>query len=125
MRRSAVSLVAALVIPLAMAAPAAVRSSEREVRSPQEVFASRCAYCHEAGGWGTRVLARRVPKGQAELRQRDSLPPALTTLVVRRGIGAMPPFTPTELSDEELQALAEWLASGAQTEPSAGPSPRR
>ncbi|MEN7535639.1 c-type cytochrome [Aurantiacibacter flavus] len=108
MRRSAL----AMVVVVAMALPAVVHSSEREVRSPQDIFADRCAYCHEAGGWGTRVLARRVPEGQAELRQRDNLPPALTMLVVRRGIGAMPPFTPTELSDAELEALAEWLASG-------------
>ena len=116
MRRSLLGLMGLAVI-WAIAVPAAVRSSERAERSPQELFAARCAYCHEAGGWGTRVLARRVPEGQAELRQRTSLPPALTTLVVRRGIGAMPPFTPTELSDDELQALAQWLAEEA--------SPRR
>ena len=112
MRRPAFGLVTTLVA--LMAVPAAVHSSEREVRSPQQVFAARCAYCHEAGAWGTRVLARRVPEGQAELRKRTSLPAALTTLVVRRGIGAMPPFTPTELSDDELHALAQWLEAEPQ-----------
>ena len=109
-------LVAALAIPLGAAVPSVVRSSDRPVRSPQEIFASRCAYCHEAGGWGTRVLARRVPEGQAELRKRTNLPPALTRLAVRRGIGAMPQFTPPELSDEELRALADWLAAGTASQ---------
>ena len=99
-----------LIALFAVAAQAAVSVPDRPSRPPEEIFASRCAYCHEAGGWGTRVLARRVREGEAELRKRTGLPAAYTQLVVRRGIGAMPQFTPTELSDEELEALAEWLA---------------
>lgn len=101
-------------IAIAAFAPVAAQSAGEASRSPQEVFSTRCAYCHEAGGWGTRLLARRVAAGQAELRKRSNLPAVYTTAVVRRGIGAMPQFTPTELSDEELAVLAEWLATPAE-----------
>lgn len=102
-------LLIAAGVMLAALAPVAVQSAGQGSRSPQDVFADRCAYCHEAGGWGTRVLARRVPDGEAELLKRSSLPAAYTAAVVRRGIGAMPQFTPTELTDEEIAALADWL----------------
>jgi mono/diheme cytochrome c family protein len=73
------------------------------------MFADSCIYCHDAGGWGTRSLARRVPPGEAELLNRKDLPAGFTRMVVRRGIGAMPPLTPTELTDAELDRLARWL----------------
>ena len=79
------------------------------IRTGPEIFAARCVYCHDARGWGTRSLARRVPEGQAELLQREVLPPALVQYAVRRGVGSMPQFTPTEISDAELAALADWL----------------
>ena len=96
---------------LAALVPIAAHSAGETARSPEEIYQTRCAYCHDSGGWGTRVLARRTAEGQAELLQRTDLPPAYTMLVVRRGIGAMPQFTPTELTDDELEALANWLES--------------
>lgn len=86
----------------------AARAQERE-RSAPEMFADSCIYCHDAGGWGTRSLARRVPPGEAELLKRKNLPAGLTRMVVRRGIGAMPPLAPTDLTDDELDRLARWL----------------
>jgi hypothetical protein len=50
-----------------------------------------------------------LPDGEAELLKRKNLPAALTRLAVRRGIGAMPPLTPTDLTDAELERLARWL----------------
>lgn len=78
-------------------------------RSPEALFAASCAFCHAQGGWGTRVLAARVPEGEAELLARRNLPAQYTTFVVRHGIGSMPQLTPTDLSDEELERLARWL----------------
>ncbi len=93
-----------------LAAPAAVSSATAGPRSAEAIFASRCAYCHDAGGWGTRALARRLPAGEpAVLLERANLPPPYTVAVVRRGLGAMPQFTPAELTDAELAALAQWL----------------
>lgn len=96
-------------LPLTAAAIALVARAQEPPRSPQELFASSCAYCHDSGGWGTRSLARRVPAGEAELLERRDLPAGFTRTVVRRGIGAMPPLTPTDLTEEELDWLARWL----------------
>ena len=95
----------------AAADPAAPVSPEAAAspRSGPEIFADTCVFCHDAGGWGTRSLARRTPAGRAELLQREVLPPALVRHAVRRGVGSMPQFTPTEISDEELEILATWL----------------
>lgn len=78
-------------------------------RTGEQIFAAKCVFCHDATGWGTRSLARRTPPGQSELLNRQVLPPALVIHAVRRGIGSMPQFTPTEISDEELALLAAWL----------------
>ncbi|MFC3099030.1 c-type cytochrome [Alteraurantiacibacter palmitatis] len=90
------------------AAPAPV-SAAALPRTGEQIFAAKCVFCHDATGWGTRSLARRTPPGQSELLNRQVLPPALVIHAVRRGIGSMPQFTPTEISDEELAILAAWL----------------
>ena len=94
---------------LALATATLGLNAQARQRSAPEIYAASCAYCHDAGGWGTRRLAARVPAGEAELLKRKDLPPAFTTLVVRRGIGPMPTLTPTDVTDEELDRLARWL----------------
>lgn len=81
--------------------------------SGEEIYNDKCVYCHSRRGWGTRVLSRRVPEGQAELAERALLPAAFTAAVVRQGIGSMPAFTPTDLSDEEIAVVAQWLEPGS------------
>lgn len=81
--------------------------------APEELFVQKCAHCHEADGWGSRNLAARVPPGEAELRKRKALPAAYVRYAVRYGIGSMPQFTPTDLSDADLDRLATWLESGS------------
>ncbi len=80
--------------------------------SGQDLFRERCGACHLEGGFGTRVLSRRVPEGQAELEKREILPAALTMAVVRQGIGSMPQIREAELSDADLQAIADYLENG-------------
>ena len=73
------------------------------------LFAANCAACHDARGFGTRVLTRRVPAGQAELIKRDSLPAPFVVAVVRNGLGAMPAFRVAELDDAQLALIAAYL----------------
>lgn len=84
-------------------------AAQERPRTAPEIFAATCVHCHDSGGWGTRALAPRVPAGEAALLKRKNLPAALTRLVVRRGIGSMPPLTPTDITDAELEQLARWL----------------
>lgn len=107
-----------LAIGSAFAIPT-VAANSADKWTPQTAYADRCARCHGPSGWGTRTLARRVPAGQAELTRRAQLPASYIAFVVRHGVGSMPQFTPTELTDGQLAELAAWLtrppaASGAK-----------
>lgn len=97
-------LAAALLLPTAWAS-----AGTGPAPDGQALFAQKCVQCHGAGRWATRALARRMPPARAELLARPSVPAALVKVVVRRGIGSMPQFTLTDLSDEELDRLARWL----------------
>lgn len=106
-------LISALALTGAIAAPAAVA----EVPAPppvagEQLYIEKCGLCHLPGGFGTRVLERRVPAGQALLQDRQSLPAAYTSAVVRRGIGSMPQIREAELDDAQLAAIATYLETG-------------
>jgi mono/diheme cytochrome c family protein len=75
----------------------------------ERLFAATCQYCHAANGWATRDLARRG-EAQATIDQRADLSPGLIRGVLRHGVGNMPAFTPTDLSDAQIDALIAWLA---------------
>lgn len=78
----------------------------------RDQFRQTCGGCHLAGGFGTRVLARRVPQGQAELENRTGLNADYVKLVVRHGMGSMPQIRRTELPDAQLDAIARYLEHG-------------
>ena len=96
------------------------------VRRGKEVFDARCRACHgtysKGAPPGNDALAPLVPgtfalglryKGQkpALLEERTDLTPQVIAVFVRRGgRGFMPPFRPTEVSDEDLKALGAYLA---------------
>ena len=79
------------------------------------VFGKWCAICHSAGPVypGTIALTERY-KGtdiSGVLTERKDLDPDYVKHVIRNGIFNMPNFRKTEISDAELDALAEFLAS--------------
>lgn len=71
-----------------------------------------CATCHGAGPGhpGTTALAAKY-KGKAPglLEERSDLTPQAVKLFVRRGTSIMPFFRKTEVSDTELDAIADYL----------------
>ena len=88
-------------------------------------FDHSCAPCHAKGPGddgremlpGTYALSLKyqgttVP---AALEDRTDLTPEAITVFVRMGTWSMPPFRKTELSDDEINAIAAYLAetSGA------------
>jgi len=104
---AAVSLVA---LP-ALAVAASDTGTAPAERAGEAQFRERCGGCHLADGFGTRVLERRVPDGQAELERRAGLTSQYITLAVRRGIGSMPAIREAELPDEELTEIAAYLGA--------------
>jgi mono/diheme cytochrome c family protein len=98
-----------LVAGVALQAQAPTRPAPVNGKS---LFQAQCAGCHLDRGFGTRVLSRRVPEGQATLEARKDLNADYVSMVVRRGIGSMPQFRKSELSDVELDAISTYLEKG-------------
>ncbi len=85
----------------------------------REIYAYWCAPCHGPGvglpGFdalpGTHQLALKYRGSDipAVLDERTDLVPAFIKTIVRQGVSFMPQFRKTEISDEELDALAAYL----------------
>ena len=76
----------------------------------EALYVEHCISCHGPNGMGTGLLARRVQP--ALLEARDNLPAAYVVVAARQGIGNMPAIPRGEVSDDELKAIAEYLAAG-------------
>lgn len=87
---------AAAAIGMSVAASAQA-SYEVEPRDPQFIYDRTCGYCH-GHNIGPIILGR-------------NLPAPVISAIVRSGNGAMPAFKPTEITDAELAALAEWIST--------------
>ncbi len=72
------------------------------------LFHEKCAMCHGPIGMGTGLLERRVQP--AELEKRDNLMVDYVITFARNGLGNMPAIPRGEASDEQLRAIAEYLA---------------
>ncbi len=101
---------ALLIAAALLAAPLA--ASGQPALDGRALFHTRCGMCHEAGGMGTGLLARRVQP--PELEKRSKLNPDYVFQFARRGLGNMPPIARGEVSDAELRAIAAYLAAGPQ-----------
>ena len=76
----------------------------------EALYVEYCAMCHTANGMGTGLLARR--RDDAQLEQRGDLAAAFVVIAARNGIGNMPAIPRGEVTDEQLQAIGEYLAAG-------------
>lgn len=78
------------------------------------VFQKWCAACHaDKPYWaGTMALTYkyRGTKTAGALEKRTDLNPAFVKTMVRHGLYTMPTFRKTEISDRELDALANYLS---------------
>jgi mono/diheme cytochrome c family protein len=104
----------AVVVSAALAGIGAATAQEAALReNGKQVFDRWCAPCHAPGPRhpGTQAL-EALYKGEkpAALEERTDLVPELTRTFVRNGVSVMPPFRKTEITDEELDALAAYLA---------------
>jgi len=85
-------------------------ASRPGVAGGEALYVEHCIHCHGPNGMGTGLLARRVQPPLLEAR--DNLPAQYVIVAARQGIGNMPPIPRGEVSDEELRAIAEYLAAG-------------
>ena len=93
-------------------APAANSSSPRNaaLADGKTLYEHRCSMCHSARGMGTVLLSRTRPV--ALLEARDDLAVPYVVLAARQGLGNMPAIPRGELSDDQLSAIAGYLAAG-------------
>jgi mono/diheme cytochrome c family protein len=104
----------------------AVAQDAAEIARGREVFAHWCAPCHGDGRGddgapmlpGTHALTLKYG-GQKPglLTQRTDLPAELIKAFVRSGVASMPPFRKTEVTDEDLEAIAAYIAATAESPP--------
>ncbi len=80
------------------------------VTGGEALYVEHCISCHGPNGMGTGLLGRRMEVSLLE--RRDNLPAAYVIQAARRGIGNMPAIPRGEVSDAELQAIADYLAAG-------------
>jgi mono/diheme cytochrome c family protein len=92
------------------APPPITLSSRPGVAGGEALYIDKCIMCHGPNGMGTGLLGRTRPV--ALLEARDNLPAEFVVVAARQGIGNMPAIPRGEVSDEELQAIAEYLAAG-------------
>jgi cytochrome c5 len=86
---------------------------DRSYKSPAEhLFVEKCAMCHRQMGMGTVILARRMDPKVAMLEQRNDLARDYVITVARNGIGNMPRMQRGEVSDQQLEVIAGYLAKG-------------
>ncbi|MCC7461302.1 MAG: cytochrome c [Gammaproteobacteria bacterium] len=98
--------VVGMAAALALLGPGhAAAQSAGEWRGPEQLWGALCGYCHGAGV-SLQLLGAKLPA-------------ATIAEFTRKGLKAMPPFAPTQISDAELAALAAWI-SRSEAPPLAG-----
>ena len=82
-----------------------------ETTMGEKVFQQWCIHCHGADNSGPGTLRLTWDKGEAEslLTGRDDLLSQYVVSIVRRGLDEMPSFRITEISEAQLNALADFL----------------
>ena len=111
---------AAIALPAAIAVAGSQPASGKILPAPaapaprsigEATFLAKCRYCHIEMGPGTLTLERRVGKEHAKLATRTDLQADYVKAVVRGGLNTMPPINRVEVSDKELDTIANWLAT--------------
>lgn len=82
---------------VALAAAQAVIAEQHAPGPGEHVYTKVCSYCHEAG-IGPQIRGRE-------------LPPSYIQHVVRYGFRAMPAFRPSEIDEQALAGVVEWVST--------------
>ena len=90
--------------------------AEDKLPTGQRLFEQRCAICHGSEPYhpATRMLEMRYGSGHGSLLGRESMTPEAVKAIVRGGMREMFPFRVVDLSDEDLDAIARYVAGGAR-----------
>ena len=98
---------------LSLLVTAVAGAQDSEHQEGIRVYAKWCAPCHDSGVEHPGTLALTAKYSGAKsgvILEWTDLRPEITRTFVRTGISVMPFFRKTEISDQELDALADYLA---------------
>jgi mono/diheme cytochrome c family protein len=118
-----VAVAVAVAVAAARLGPAFAQPPAAAIEQGKTVFEHYCAACHGTGRGddgapmlpGTHALQLKY-RGEKPglLEERTDLPAELIKVFVRNGVASMPPFRKTEVTDEDIEAIAAYLAAAAQ-----------
>lgn len=94
-------------------AATAREDSSQALAQGKKLYDTRCGICHEPGGTGAIMLARRLGKDRSVLATRTDLTSDYIHKIVRVGIGSMPPFSRIEVTNADLHLIAAYLTRSA------------
>jgi mono/diheme cytochrome c family protein len=94
-----------VVALLVLVSSTAAAQSAGEWQGPEHIWRAVCSYCHGAGV-GLQLLGAKLPA-------------SVIVEITRNGLKQMPAFAPTQISDAELAALAEWISRSEPPPPAA------
>lgn len=99
---------AAVALMLVGAPPA----HSAEALAGKEVFNRNCIHCHAPGVEHPGTLQLGLTRGQdrAVLEERKDLTADYVRHIVRHGLKAMPAFVPSQITDDQLNALTDYLS---------------
>ena len=102
-------LVLAPALALAFAGAVQAQTLTDDQARGKALFDGTCGYCHSPRGHATVLLRRRVGEANAVLAERTNLTPAYIKLAVRHGVMSMPWYRRSELSDDDLASISNYL----------------
>ena len=102
-------LIAAALVLVALPSMAPAQDLTPEQARGKALFNGTCAFCHDARGHATVLIAKRVGPGTPALDAREDLSGDYVRYAVRRGVGSMPWFRRTEFTDPDLDAVVAYL----------------
>lgn len=97
------------VVLAAVLAQAAEPTLTIEQQQGKVLFEATCVYCHNPRGWATERLRTRLGEDRAVLADRTDLSRDYVRTVVRNGFMTMPAYTPTDLDEAQIKAIAAYL----------------
>lgn len=107
-------LSAAMSNPTARAQASEVGNSDQDLAEGERLYEYHCEACHGSGPRRPGTAALKIKyDGElpALLTERTDLTPEAVSYFVRQGIGAMPFFRKTEISDADLEKIGAFIAS--------------
>ena len=98
-------------VQVAMETVSSTAADTEDSSQGRDVYGEYCADCHDGGQGrpGTMQLAARSGVERSILLSRTDLSSEFVISIVRNGLQMMPPFRPTEITDSELVALAQYV----------------